>query len=84
VTPKLLLPIPASNALGATARAAYHVHKLIEKYGRMANLMKWREMLNADCPKRDAHLSEHCGKLVALGFSLLHGEGSPPAEAGSR
>jgi hypothetical protein len=21
----------------------------------MGNLMKWREMLNADCPKRDAH-----------------------------
>jgi hypothetical protein len=25
------------------------------------NLMKWREMLNADCPKRDAHsLHERC------------------------
>jgi hypothetical protein len=31
-----------------------HVHKLIEKHGRMGNMMKWREMLNADCPKRDA------------------------------
>jgi hypothetical protein len=30
-----------------------HVHQLIEKYGRQGN-MKWREMLNADCPKRDA------------------------------
>jgi hypothetical protein len=32
-----------------------HAHKLIEKYGRNGNMMKWREMLNADCPKRDAH-----------------------------
>jgi hypothetical protein len=35
-------------------KGRYHVHKL-EKHGRMGNLMKWREMLNADCPKRDAH-----------------------------
>ena len=26
-------------------KGRYRVHKLIEKYGRMANLMKWREML---------------------------------------
>ena len=32
----------------------YHVHKLIEKYGRKGNMMKWREMLNANCPKQDA------------------------------
>jgi hypothetical protein len=31
-----------------------HVQKLIEKYGRNGNMMKWREMLTADCPKRDA------------------------------
>jgi hypothetical protein len=35
-------------------KGPYHVHKLIEKYGRKGNMMKWREMLNADCPKRDA------------------------------
>ena len=23
----------------------YHVHRLIEKYGRKGNMMKWREML---------------------------------------
>ena len=34
-------------------KGRYHVHKLIEKYGRKGNLMKWREMLNADRPKRD-------------------------------
>ena len=32
-----------------------HVRKLIEKCGRTGNLIKRREMLNADCPKRDAH-----------------------------
>jgi hypothetical protein len=41
-------------------KGRYHVHKLIEKYGRMGNLMKWREMLNADCPKRDARLQDRC------------------------
>ena len=24
-------------------KGRYHVHKLIEKYGRMGNMMKWRE-----------------------------------------
>jgi hypothetical protein len=41
-------------------RGRYHVHKLIEKYGRMGNLMNWREMLNADCPKRDGRLNDRC------------------------
>jgi len=35
-------------------KGRYHVHKLIEKHCRKGNMMKWREMLNADCPKRDA------------------------------
>jgi hypothetical protein len=35
-------------------KGRYHVHKLIEKCRRKGNMMKWREMLNADCPKRDA------------------------------
>jgi hypothetical protein len=26
----------------------------------MGNMMKWREMLNADCPKRDARLHDRC------------------------
>ena len=37
-------------------KGRYHVHKLIEKYGRNGNMSKWREMLNADCPGRDADL----------------------------
>jgi len=41
-------------------KGGYHVHKLIEKYGRTGNLMKWREMLNADCPKRDGRLHDRC------------------------
>jgi hypothetical protein len=36
------------------------LHKLIEKYGRNGNMMKWREMLNADCPKRDGRLHDRC------------------------
>jgi len=38
-------------------KGRYSVAKLIEKHGRMGNLMKCREMLNADCPKRDGRLN---------------------------
>ena len=34
--------------------------KLIEKHGRKGNMMKWREMLTADCPKRDGRLTDRC------------------------
>jgi hypothetical protein len=41
--------------------ARYHVHKLIAKHGRKGNMMKWRDKLSADCPKRDAHgLHDRC------------------------
>jgi hypothetical protein len=36
-------------------KGRYHVHKLIEKYGRRGNMTKWRDQLTGDCPKRDAH-----------------------------
>jgi hypothetical protein len=29
-------------------KGRYHVHKLIEKYGRNGNMMKWKEQLNGD------------------------------------
>jgi Transposase DDE domain group 1 len=39
----------------------YSVRRLIEKYGRKANMMKWKEQLNGDCLKRDAHsMHERC------------------------
>jgi hypothetical protein len=42
-------------------KGRYHVARLIEKYGRKANMMKWREMLSSDCPRRDAlGLSDRC------------------------
>jgi hypothetical protein len=44
-----------------TRTGRYSVHKLIEKYGRKANMMKWKEQLNGDCPNRDAHgMHERC------------------------
>jgi hypothetical protein len=50
----------ASSAPNATARALYF-HKLIGKSGRKGNMVDWREMLNADCPKRDAsQLHDRC------------------------
>ena len=30
-------------------KGRYHVYKLIEKYGRKANMMKWKEQLNGEC-----------------------------------
>jgi hypothetical protein len=42
-------------------KGRYHVATLIEKHGRKANMMKWREMLSSDCPRRDAAgLSDRC------------------------
>jgi hypothetical protein len=44
------------------ARKGRHsVHRLIERNVRKANLMKWKEQLNGDCPRRDAYsLQERC------------------------
>ena len=51
----------ASNAPKCGRKGRYHVHKLIEKYGRKGNMMKWKEQLNGDCPRRDARsLHERC------------------------
>jgi hypothetical protein len=42
-------------------KGRYSVRRLIEKYGRNANTMKWKEQLNGDCPKRDApQMHERC------------------------
>jgi hypothetical protein len=35
-------------------KGRYSVGSLIEKYGRSANMMKWKEQLSGDCPRRDA------------------------------
>jgi hypothetical protein len=41
-------------------KGRYHVHKLIEKRGRQGNLMKWREMLNVDCPTGCYRVHNRC------------------------
>jgi hypothetical protein len=41
-------------------KGRYSVAKLIAKHGRKGNLMKWREMLSADCPMRDARIHDRC------------------------
>jgi hypothetical protein len=42
-------------------KGRYSVAKLIAQYGRKANMMKWRELLSSDCPKRNApQLRERC------------------------
>jgi hypothetical protein len=45
-------------------KGRYSVRRLIEKHGRKANMMKWMEQLNGDCPRRDAHsLHERCNLI---------------------
>jgi hypothetical protein len=34
-------------------KGRYSVHRLIEKYGRKANMMKRKEQLNGDCARRE-------------------------------
>jgi hypothetical protein len=42
-------------------KGRYSVRRLIEKYGRRANMMKWKEQLNGDCSRRDARsMHERC------------------------
>jgi hypothetical protein len=46
-------------------KGRYNVAKLIEKYGRRGNMMKWKGLLSADYPKRDAHqLHERCDVVM--------------------
>jgi hypothetical protein len=47
-------------------KGRYSVRGLIEKYGRKANVMKWKEQLNGDCPRRDVlSLHERCDLITA-------------------
>jgi hypothetical protein len=45
-------------------KGRYQVHKLIAKYGRSGNMMKWKEQLNSDRAKLDApSLHERCDSV---------------------
>ena len=53
-------------------KGRYSVRRLIEKYGRNANMMKWKEQLNGDCPRRDApQMHDRCDLVCLLGSSVL-------------
>jgi len=42
-------------------KGRYNVAGLIKKHGRDGHMMKWREQLNGDCPKRDSpQLHDRC------------------------
>jgi hypothetical protein len=42
-------------------KGSYRVRQFVEKYGRDASMMKWKEQLNDSCPRRDApQLHERC------------------------
>jgi hypothetical protein len=50
---------------------------LSEKYGRKANMMKWKEQLNGDCPNRDAgSLHERCDLICPALPNVLLKNGS--------
>ena len=49
-------------------RGRYSVARLIEKHGRRGNMMKWKEQLDGDCPKPDAH--ELHGRCVLVCLDL--------------
>ena len=53
-----LLHVECTKCVARKGR--YQVHKLIAKYGRRGNMMKWKEQLNGDCPKRDSRLHDRC------------------------
>jgi hypothetical protein len=60
VNPSVWDAVPAISHVTRSS-SSYRVHKLIEKYGRRGNMMKWKGQLKGDCPKRDAHnLHERC------------------------
>jgi len=46
--------VPHDDLGHYTRKGRYQVRKLIAKYGRKGNMMKWKEQINGDCPKRDA------------------------------
>ena len=45
-------------------KGRYSVAKLIEKHGRKGNMMKWKEQLNGDCPKRDGRPHDRCDLVM--------------------
>jgi hypothetical protein len=47
-------------------KGRYSVAGLIEKHGREGHMMKWREQLNGDCPKRDAPQMHNRRDLICL------------------
>jgi hypothetical protein len=49
-------------------KGRYSVRRLIEKYGRNANMMKWKEQLNGDCPRRDSpQMHDRCDLVCPEG-----------------
>ena len=61
VTSRVRLDLLRVECTKCSRRGVYYVHRLIEKHGRKGNMMKWRELFNGDCPRRDAHsLQERC------------------------
>jgi hypothetical protein len=45
-------------------KSRYSVAILIDKYGRTGDVMKWKEQLNGDCPKRDGRLNDRCDLVM--------------------
>jgi hypothetical protein len=58
------LEVPRVECTKCDRTGRHSVARLIAKHGRMGNMMKWKEQLNADCPKQEAHsLHDRCDLL---------------------
>jgi hypothetical protein len=61
------LDVPRVECTKCDRKGRYHVHKLIEKYGRNGNMMKWLTELKLDCLKREAfqlHIHGRCDLVM--------------------
>ena len=52
-------------------KGRYHVHKLIEKHGRMGNISVWVSNLKGDCPNRYAFAKHERCDLVCPDLSKM-------------
>jgi hypothetical protein len=48
---QLIADLAARHRLPSISAGRYSVARLIEKYGRKVNMMKWKDQLGGDCPK---------------------------------
>jgi hypothetical protein len=65
--PRPRAPLVAGWPIRCSRNGRYSVRKLVEQRGRDASMMKWKERLNNDCPKRDVpQLHDRCDLICPV------------------